>query len=71
MKITIRKEVTKVETKEVNVVLKSAYDGGVILTVDEWEVFKLNPNGTGRLIGNIGSWANLPVDKNGRIILEN
>jgi len=70
MQFIIKKEVVKIEEKKVDVELKARGDN-IILTVDEWEVFKLKSDGTGKLMDSIGSWSGLQIDKQGRIVLEN
>lgn len=70
MRITIKKEVVKVEEKEVNVELRKA-GSTVVLTVDGWNVFELKSNGKGALPSCISNWSGLQIDNNGRIMLEN
>lgn len=69
MKFTIKREVTKVEETEVEVVLEKD-DDGIYLTVNGWYIFNLNNNGTGEMAKDISSGSGLQLDKDGRIVLE-
>jgi len=71
MKLTIRKEVTKIEEKEVDVDLIRVGDGEILLRIDGWSVFRINLDGTGKLYKFIPSYNDvLQVDEEGKIVLE-
>lgn len=78
MKVIIKKEVTKVETREVTRTEEKEVDvslrksgNNVLLVIDGWHVFRLNSDGTGKLIGSIGGRSGLQVDYQGKIVMEN
>lgn len=72
MKITIKREIVKVETREVDIDLKRVGSGEALLLVDGWSVFRINLNGTGKLYKFIPSYNDvLQVDEDGKIVLEN
>ena len=68
MKFTIKKQVMKDVVKKVDVDLK-IFGCEIILTVDGWEVFRINPDGTGTLLKYIGESSGLQLDKDERIII--
>ena len=72
MKFMINYEVKKEVKKEVNAeLIPLAVDGGILLRINGWNVFRIFPNGTGRLIQWVGESSGLQIDEEGRIKLVN